>query len=53
MDELLTGVALDPIKFTKILSVLARYSPNLSYLAKEMRTDFGSYNKYYGIHLRA
>ena len=40
MDELLTGVALDPIKFTKILSMLEHYPPNLSYLAKEMRIEF-------------
>ena len=37
----------------KILSMLENYPPNLSYLAEEMRTEFGNYNKYYGIHLRA
>ena len=42
LDELMTVVALDSAKFMKILPILQRHPPLLSFLAEEMKTDFGN-----------
>ena len=42
LDELMSVVALDSTKFMKVLSVLQCHPPLLSFLAEEMKTDFGN-----------
>ena len=42
VDELLSGVALDPTNFMKIISVLQRHPPLLSAIAEEMKIDCGN-----------
>ena len=42
LDELMSVIALDSTKFMKVLSVLQRHPPLLSFLAEEMKTDFGN-----------
>ena len=42
LDELMSIVALDSTKFMKVLSVLQCHPPLLSFLAEEMKTDFGN-----------
>ena len=42
LDELMTAVALDSANFMKILPILQRHPPLLSFLAEEMKTDFGN-----------
>ena len=38
LDELMSGVALDPTKLLKIISVLECHPPNLSSIAEKMKT---------------
>ena len=40
LDELMTAVAIDPTKLTKIISVLQCHPPNLSTIANKMTTDY-------------
>ena len=42
LDELMSVVALDSTKFMEVLSVLQCHPPLLSFLAEEMKTDFGN-----------
>ena len=41
LDELMSGVALDPTKLLKIISVLECHPPNLSSIAEKMKTEIG------------
>ena len=42
LDELLSGVALDPTTLVKIISVLQCHPPLLSAIAEEMKIDCGN-----------
>ena len=42
LDELMSLVALDSANFMKILPILQRHPPLLSFLAEEMKTDYGN-----------
>ena len=42
LKELMTGVAKDSTKFSKIISVLQEYPPLLSDIAEDMKTECGN-----------